>query len=180
MPRSHSRSYPCAVLPLRPDLQGRAAGGAARPCLLLPTLCAPRLGVRRHGIPTIVGAWTIKPTRLQRGSIRIPPVTQPEITPARADIIPRLVPVWVLTVGCRCGTRVSTASHLCAGPHASIGRCGTRVSTASHLCAGPHASIGSGITGLSQSQRRGHAKHRQRQNQGLSQLACYRFFSFSW
>jgi hypothetical protein len=147
-----------SVLPLRPDLQGRAAGVAARPCLLLPTLCAPRLGARRHGIPTIVGAWTIKPTRLQRGSIRIHPVTQPEITPSRADMIPRLVPVRVLTACCMCGPRASTASHRCAGPRVSIGI---------------------GISGLSQRQRRGHAKHRQRQSQGLSQRSYHSFFSFA-
>src|SRR5262249_21788978 len=70
----------------------------------------------------------------------------------------RLVPVWVLTVCCRGGTHASTASHRCAGPH-------TRV--------------GSGITGLSQRQRRGHAKHCQRQSQGLSQRPYHSFFSFS-
>jgi len=116
------------------------------------------LGAGRHEIPTTVGAWIIKSTRLMRCSIRILPVTQPEITPSRADIMPRLVPVWVLTVCCIRGTRASTASNRCASPRTSIGI---------------------GITGLSQSQRRCHAKHRQRQSQGLSQRSYHSFFSFS-
>src|SRR5262245_27958785 len=85
----------------RPTAQAgseRAHGRGGRAPMLASSYAArPSLGAGRHEIPTPVGAWTIKPPRLQRFSIRVPPVTQPEITPSRADIIPRLVPVGVLT-----------------------------------------------------------------------------------